>query len=55
MAALRPIDREAIIARVELGFTYEEVAAALGKPSANAARMAVERALVRLVNVISEP
>src|SRR6478736_1095656 len=55
LAALRPIDREAIIARVELGFTYEEVAAALGKPSANAARMAVERALVRLVNVISEP
>ena len=55
LSALRPIDREAIIARVELGFTYEEVAAALGKPSANAARMAVERALVRLVNVISEP
>jgi RNA polymerase sigma factor (sigma-70 family) len=55
LAALRPIDREAIIARVELGFTYEEVANALGKPSANAARMAVERALVRLVNEISEP
>lgn len=49
LAELRPIDREAIIARIELGFTYEEVAQLIGKPSANAARMAVERALVRLV------
>jgi RNA polymerase sigma-70 factor (ECF subfamily) len=55
LAALRPIDREAVIARLELGFTYEEVSNLLGKPSANAARMAVERALVRLVNELSEP
>lgn len=55
LATLRPIDREAVIARLELGFTYEEVAALLGKPSANAARMAVERALVRLVNELSAP
>ena len=48
LAQLRPEDREAIIARVEMGCTNEEIAAALGKPSANAARMAVERALVRL-------
>lgn len=45
---LREADREAIIVRIELGFTYEQLAAMLGKPSANAARMAVERALVRL-------
>jgi RNA polymerase sigma-70 factor (ECF subfamily) len=45
---LRPQDREAIIARVEMDCTNEEIAVALGKPSANAARMAVERALVRL-------
>ena len=45
---LRPQDREAIIARVELDCSNEEIAAALGKPSANAARMAVERALLRL-------
>jgi 5,10-methenyltetrahydromethanopterin hydrogenase len=31
-----------------MGFTHDEVATLLGKPSANAARMAVERALVRL-------
>lgn len=45
---LRAEDREAIIARVEMGFTHEQLATLLGKPSANAARMAVERALVRL-------
>ncbi len=49
LAALRPGDREAIIARIELGFTYDEVARLLGKSNANAARMAVERALARLV------
>jgi RNA polymerase sigma factor (sigma-70 family) len=45
---LRADDREAIIARIEMGFTHEELAHLLGKPSANAARMALERALVRL-------
>lgn len=49
LAELRPVDREAIIARIELGFTYDEVAQLLGKPTGNAARMAVERALVRLI------
>lgn len=47
---LRPSDREAIIARVEMGCSNEEIAVALGRPSANAARMAVERALVRLAD-----
>jgi RNA polymerase sigma-70 factor (ECF subfamily) len=45
---LRDEDREAIIGRIELGCTHEELATLLNKPSANAARMAVERALVRL-------
>lgn len=45
---LKPEEREAIIARVELGMSFEEVAAALGKPSADAARKAVSRAMVRL-------
>jgi RNA polymerase sigma factor (sigma-70 family) len=54
LATLRPIDREAVIARLELGFTYDEVAKLLGKPSANAARMAVERALVRLIDELSD-
>jgi RNA polymerase sigma-70 factor (ECF subfamily) len=45
-------DREAVIARLEMGCSYEEVAQALGKNSANAARMAVTRALVRLAEVM---
>lgn len=41
-------DREAVIARIELGYSYAEIAEALERPSADAARMAVSRALVRL-------
>jgi len=48
LSRLRPEDREAIIGRLELGLTNEELADALGKPTPNAARMAVERALLRL-------
>jgi RNA polymerase sigma factor (sigma-70 family) len=43
-------DREAIIGRVELQYTYEELAVALNKPSAAAARMAVTRAMKRLMS-----
>lgn len=45
---LTPAEREALIGRLELGLTYTELAAALGKPSPDAARMAVARAMVRL-------
>jgi RNA polymerase sigma-70 factor (ECF subfamily) len=45
---LRPEDREAIVARFELERSYQEIAIALGKPSADAARMAVSRALLKL-------
>jgi len=45
---LKPEDREAVIARLELGLTYPELAQALGRPSPDAARMAVARAMVRL-------
>ncbi len=48
LARLKPEEREAIIARVEMGCSYEELAAALGKPTADAARKAAQRALVRL-------
>ena len=46
---LRAEEREAIIARVEMGYTYEELSEVLGKPSAEAARKAAQRALLRLV------
>jgi RNA polymerase sigma-70 factor (ECF subfamily) len=45
---LRPEEREVIIARVELGQSYQQIAAGHGRASADAARMAVSRALVRL-------
>jgi RNA polymerase sigma-70 factor (ECF subfamily) len=48
LARLRPEEREAIIARVEMGYSYEDLAQALGKPSPDAARKAAQRALVRL-------
>jgi RNA polymerase sigma factor (sigma-70 family) len=48
LSRLSEKERELIVARVELGQTYEEMAQALGKPSWNAARMATARALVRL-------
>ena len=46
-------DREAIFARVELDFSYEEVAQAIGKPTANAARVATRRAMIRLAKEMS--
>jgi RNA polymerase sigma-70 factor (ECF subfamily) len=46
---LRDEERELIVARVELGLTYSELADATGKPSSDAARMAVTRAIARLI------
>lgn len=50
---LRPADREAIIARIEMQQSYEEIAIALGKPTADAARMAVARAVKALVQLMN--
>jgi DNA-directed RNA polymerase specialized sigma24 family protein len=52
---LRPDEREAIIGRVEMGYSYEELAEALGKPSPDAARKAAQRALVRLIQQMGVP
>ena len=48
LGRLRPEEREVIIARVEIGYTWAELAEALGKPSAEAARKTARRALLRL-------
>jgi RNA polymerase sigma-70 factor (ECF subfamily) len=48
LARLRPADRELVVARIELGYTNQEIAELLDKPTPNAARMAAERAIVRL-------
>lgn len=45
---LRPEDRDAIVGRIELDLGYDELAEKLGKPTANAARSAVVRAVVKL-------
>lgn len=48
LAQLSDDQREAIIGRIELGLSYQDLAVAMGRPSADAARMAVGRALVAL-------
>jgi RNA polymerase sigma factor (sigma-70 family) len=48
LGRLTATDREAIIGRLELDQSYEELAASLESPSADAARKTVARALVRL-------
>jgi RNA polymerase sigma-70 factor (ECF subfamily) len=51
---LKPADREAIICRLELQYSYEELAIVLNKSSPDAARMAVTRAMIRLVNELRD-
>lgn len=48
LAELAPEAREAVILRLEFGFGFEEIAAAMQRPSANAARMLVHRAVASL-------
>ena len=45
---LRREDRELIVGALELGYSYEQLAVAVGKRSAESARIAVRRALARL-------
>jgi RNA polymerase sigma-70 factor (ECF subfamily) len=48
LGRLRPEEREAIIGRLEMGLSYEELALALDKPTADAARKAAQRAILKL-------
>ena len=54
LAALDPTDREAVIARLELGCSYREIAALVNKPTPDAARMVVSRALTRLAGTMAK-
>jgi len=54
LGRLKPSDREAIIARLELQQSYEEIAIALGRPTANAARVAVMRAIAHLIEAMND-
>ncbi len=48
ISRLRDEDRELVIARLDLGYNYAQIALATGRATADAARMAVHRALLRL-------
>ena len=54
LSRLEPEEQELMVARIEMGYTYEELAVSLGKPSADAARKAAKRALLRLVNEMDD-
>jgi RNA polymerase sigma-70 factor (ECF subfamily) len=51
-ARLSPDEQTFLHLRIELEFGYEEIAAMMGRPSADAARMGVQRALRRLAEVM---
>ncbi|HVS01387.1 MAG TPA: sigma-70 family RNA polymerase sigma factor [Thermoanaerobaculia bacterium] len=56
-AALRrlsPADQELVVGRLELDLTYEQLAMATQRPSADAARVAVRRAVLRLAGEIAD-
>lgn len=55
LAELSPALQEAIVLRVEFQWSYAEIAAATGSPSANATRMAITRGLVQLAEVMRDP
>lgn len=52
LAGLTEDQREAVILRLEFGYTYEQIAEATGRPTANAARMTVSRGILRLAEAM---
>jgi RNA polymerase sigma-70 factor (ECF subfamily) len=52
LTTLKAEEQEAIIARLEMGYTYQELATSLGKRSSDAARKATQRALARLLEAM---
>jgi len=55
LASLGDEEREAVVARLELGCSYQEVATLVGKPTPDAARVAVARAVTKLARLMSAP
>lgn len=52
LEALDPVSRNAVIARLEMNLPWEDIAGITGKASADAARMNVSRALLRLAEAM---
>lgn len=48
-------EQELLVARLELGCTYEQIALGTGRRSADAARMAIRRALLKLAAEVGAP
>ena len=45
---LRPNEQELIVGRLELGYSYEQLAIVTGRPGSESARVAVRRAMLKL-------
>lgn len=54
LGKLKESERDAVLARIELGLSYKDIATMLDRPSADAARMSVSRALVTLAEAMSD-
>jgi len=54
LATLAEEQQQAVILRIEFGYTHAQIAEALNKPSTDAARMMVSRALAELAGRIDE-
>ena len=54
LARLSEEQRQAVILKLEFDMTNPELAAAMGKPTPNAARMVVARALIRVAEAMDE-
>lgn len=54
LATLSPRDRQLVVARIEAQWSYDEIARHFGMPSPDAARMAVSRALHRLLDSLND-
>jgi RNA polymerase sigma factor (sigma-70 family) len=53
LATLGEMESEAVIARIELGCSFQEIAVLVDKPTADAARMMVTRALAKLAEFMA--
>jgi RNA polymerase sigma-70 factor (ECF subfamily) len=53
IAQLDPIDQHAVRARLELGCSYAEIATLTGRPTADAARVAVARAVKKVAQIMA--
>jgi RNA polymerase sigma-70 factor (ECF subfamily) len=54
LQTLRPDEREAVIARLEMGMDYRSIALELERPSAEAARKMVQRAITRMAEQMAD-